>query len=185
MVAPCSEAGHSTSTKSRAWWISYSFSVNCSCPWPPFHPSDFGEVSFLSMPARTIVGPSGKARQHHLKNRPHVPAIPQESRGNIKKSSSHGLLAWAVQRVAPKEFLSPYTGSFLTRKWLLITFLHGSTNHLLESTGPRSPSLAKLTYASSQEAHRDAFRNMCLASKTSPLRALTCHCTGWGKIQPM
>lgn len=132
------EAGRSTSTKSRAWWISYSFSVNSSFPQSPFHPSNLGEVSFLSKPVETIAGPpEAKPCQHQLKNSPHLPAIPQEIRSNIRKSSSRGLLAWAVQRVAPKEFLSSYPVSFLTRK--LLTYCFSTWQYKSPSLHPQVP----------------------------------------------
>lgn len=117
-----SEAGDCTSTKNRAWWVSSSLSVNCSCPRSPFYPSDLREVSFLCMPPWAIAYP--KPRQHQLKNSLPLCAVNKELDITSEILAHVIFLSWAIWRV------SLYPGSFLTKSYFLVAFLPGRRNHL-------------------------------------------------------
>lgn len=131
VVAPCPEAGHNTNTKSRAWWISYSFSVNCSCPQSPFHPNNFIEVNFLSMPVRTISVP---LRQSPASITSRSPCIfqPYLEKSDVTSESSAyifsclGLYKGCLPKSSQAHTLDPSS----PENYFLITFLPGSTNHL-------------------------------------------------------
>lgn len=156
------------------------FSVNCSCPRSPFHPSDLGKVNFLCMPAGAIAEPSeAKPRQHQLRNSPPLPSVHQEIRCNIRTSSSHCLLRLVYTKGDSRRVPHPIHCVLPHHKAtsLLPFYLVELITFFFPSTGPLSLFLAKLTYANSLETHRDACSSMCLAPATSPWRALSCHCT--------
>lgn len=169
------EAGDCTSTKSRAWWVPSSLSVNCSHPWSPFHPRDLREVSFLCMQVGEIANPSeAKPSQRQLKNSPPLPAVHQEIRSDIRKSGSRHLLGLGYTGVTPTGCLSPYPRFSLTRKLLSLLLFYPveQITFFFPSASPRSPSLAKLKYTSSLESHRDIFSGTHLSPTTAAWRTL-------------
>lgn len=62
-------------------------------PLSPFHPSDFGEVSFLSMPVGTIVGPS-EAKPASITSRTPLIFQPYPKKSGVTPESPAHMVSW-------------------------------------------------------------------------------------------